>query len=243
MVFASDHGESLWEHQALPGHQYGLYDPVVRVPLGVRDPSCPACSGEVRPGPVDLVQVAATLRHLAGVAAKPGDRSLLVDGPVDHVVVGPSPIGRPGGGPGIQAAARVAGVKVIVDSWGRVERYLLEGDPGEHHPLLLAAEQQALAHDLTALAEAWAEGRPAPGALPMALGAPLDADVLGALQQPGMLGQTLPNDQMEVFAVAEGRARRALAAAEAHQDTGSVEAAGGTRALEALGYLQGPGVE
>ncbi len=71
IVFAADHGESLGEHGEW-GHGRTLYEPALRVPLGIVWP------GHVRPQAVDApassLDVAPTILGLLGLAAPPGFR-------------------------------------------------------------------------------------------------------------------------------------------------------------------------
>lgn len=66
VVLTSDHGEYLGEHH-LFDHRYGLYDPIVRVPLIVRYPQGLAPGRE--PKSVSTAGVFATVLALAGVPA------------------------------------------------------------------------------------------------------------------------------------------------------------------------------
>ena len=74
VVVVGDHGESLGEHGE-PTHGMLLFEPALRVPLIVR---APGVAPAVRPDAASLVDIAPTVRALAGVstAAAPG-RSLL----------------------------------------------------------------------------------------------------------------------------------------------------------------------
>jgi arylsulfatase A-like enzyme len=57
VVFLSDHGEELWEHQ-YGGHGYNLYEPVVRIPLLLHYPGVKSREDE---GICSIVDVGATL--------------------------------------------------------------------------------------------------------------------------------------------------------------------------------------
>jgi len=91
IVLTSDHGEHLGEHHIL-GHQYSLYDPLIRVPLVVRYP------GRIPPGrdkrPVTTVDLFPTLLELAGVAPPPEGAAAgavsLLDPPAERVRVAES---------------------------------------------------------------------------------------------------------------------------------------------------------
>jgi arylsulfatase A-like enzyme len=78
VVVTSDHGEHLGEHGLL-GHQFSLYDDLLRVPFIVRyPPALPA--GERCDSPVSVVDVAPTVAALAGteLSWRPSGRSLLL---------------------------------------------------------------------------------------------------------------------------------------------------------------------
>jgi len=69
-VFAADHGESLGEH-GYWGHGRNLYEPTLRIPLGL------AWAGKIRPGstidaPAVNLDVAPTILGLAGLPGLPG---------------------------------------------------------------------------------------------------------------------------------------------------------------------------
>lgn len=239
VVFAADHGEDLVEHQALPGHQFWLSEPVVRVPLAVRDPACADCAGAIRRDQVDLVQVAATLAHLAGVPYEAGAGSLHAPGPSRVVSVGPSPTWVPGvvGAP-LQASARYHRHKVVVDEAGLVQRYRLSGDPTEREPWLSAAESTTLRERVDATARAWAEGRPGPGAQSVAPPRTLPPEVRAALDQAGVVGVVHIDDELVLFRAAELRAREALAAARRAVDARGEVAPTEAAMLAELGYAE-----
>ncbi len=76
VIVTADHGEHLGE-KGLLGHTEGLYEPVLRVPLLVRDPARPASHGKRIGALVERVDLAPTLLDAAGApdASLPG-RSL-----------------------------------------------------------------------------------------------------------------------------------------------------------------------
>jgi choline-sulfatase len=130
VVVAGDHGESLTEHGYLLNHGVLLYEPSLHVPLVVAGPGvAPGVEG----APVSTVQVAATLRELAGLPAE-GPMGSLLGPPPEEVFAFATP-----------ASARVAlrqeplklvawrrgEEKWIVGSDGVVERFDLAVDPGE----------------------------------------------------------------------------------------------------------------
>ncbi|MDF1799102.1 MAG: sulfatase [Planctomycetota bacterium] len=67
VVLTSDHGEGLGEHDEV-SHGNLLYDGTQRVPLVLAGPG--VASGVVLPGPVGLVDVAATMRAFAGIEVR-----------------------------------------------------------------------------------------------------------------------------------------------------------------------------
>jgi arylsulfatase A-like enzyme/Tfp pilus assembly protein PilF len=67
MIVAADHGESLGDHEE-QSHGALLYDGAVRVPMLVRLPAA-ADAGRTIAEPVSAVEVAATIRDLAGLSA------------------------------------------------------------------------------------------------------------------------------------------------------------------------------
>jgi arylsulfatase A-like enzyme len=72
VVLTSDHGELLGEHGLL-GHQYSLYDPLLRVPLILRDPArVPAGRSDAAVLAMDLFP---TLLELAGIEPPSGPES------------------------------------------------------------------------------------------------------------------------------------------------------------------------
>jgi arylsulfatase A-like enzyme len=88
-VVTSDHGEEFGEHGSMEGHQWTLYDEVIRVPLLLRGPGVEA---GVVDALVSTLDIAPTLLDLLGVAAPDSFaghslRPLLADGaPVRELV-------------------------------------------------------------------------------------------------------------------------------------------------------------
>ncbi len=70
-MITSDHGESFGEH-GLFDHQYGLYEPLIRVPLVARWPEL-GTGGRVEDGLVQLVDVFPSIAALAGSSVPVGD--------------------------------------------------------------------------------------------------------------------------------------------------------------------------
>jgi arylsulfatase A-like enzyme/thioredoxin-like negative regulator of GroEL len=80
VVITSDHGEALGEHDEI-SHSYFAYDSTLRVPLllwaGAKT-GISLAAGERIDGPVSLVDLAPTLRALAGLPGRPTDGRSLV---------------------------------------------------------------------------------------------------------------------------------------------------------------------
>ena len=69
-IVVSDHGELLGEHEGLWGHNAGLYEALIRVPMVIAVPGMAA--GRID-APVSLVDIAPTVRSLAGLSPLPSD--------------------------------------------------------------------------------------------------------------------------------------------------------------------------
>lgn len=67
VVVTADHGELLGEHGLL-GHTEGLYEPILRVPMFVRDPRYPRSEGAKIDALVERVDLTPTLLESAGAA-------------------------------------------------------------------------------------------------------------------------------------------------------------------------------
>jgi hypothetical protein len=82
VVVASDHGEELWEHDAI-GHGHDFWEEVLHVPLLVRAPNVPPGRYQA---PVTLIDIVPTMLDALGmdVAAYPG--TMLGTSPPDRVV-------------------------------------------------------------------------------------------------------------------------------------------------------------
>lgn len=70
VVLTSDHGEELDDHGSMEGHQWTLYEEVVRVPLILRPPGG-LSRARVIQEPVALIDVAPTILEAAGIVAPP----------------------------------------------------------------------------------------------------------------------------------------------------------------------------
>lgn len=238
VVIAADHGESLVEHQAYGSHQFWLTDPVVRVPLFVRDPGCADCDGTVRRDRVDLTQVASTLAELGGVPFD-GAPSLLEPSRSRVATVGPAPVASLDSvGPTLHASVRIGGGKVILDEVGHLERYLVDRDPEERVLYLTPDEERTLRNRIEATKRAWSEGRPSPGAVAVGPPRALSPEVLGALDAI----EVRVLDEVEVvrFADADRRVRAILSEARAAVDARGEIAIEGETQLRLLGYVDDP---
>ncbi len=237
VIVVADHGESLYEHQQHMTHQFSLYDPVIRVPLFIR---APGVSG-VRTEPVSTVRIAATLRDLAGLEPDSGiaGPSLLQVGDDHPVAIGPAPIDRIPKlkGAAIQSVARWGGNKILVDEAGHVERYDLESDPGERLPGLKESEREAI----RAIVQGRVAGAKPKHRLLLSGGGPPSLSTKSALQQAGVLGRPLSEEQAGAYNELEWSARdeiRELRARAAESDDADTLPDEIQKGLEALGYLQ-----
>lgn len=68
VILTSDHGEEFNDHGSMEGHQWTLYDEIIRVPLIVRFPGA-AHAGKVVDAPVELLDIAPTILDFAEVDA------------------------------------------------------------------------------------------------------------------------------------------------------------------------------
>ena len=151
VVVASDHGDSLGEHEHL-GHRLSLYEPLVHVPLLVRYPDRFA-AGERSADLVSLGDVHPTLLDLAGVPAGDGAfRNLLRHEAPRTVAVAENTAPKVLGGVEMRMA-RSERHKLITRSTGERELYDLAVDPGETTNLV--AEDAATAADLDQALRAW----------------------------------------------------------------------------------------
>ena len=72
LVFTSDHGESLGEHDYYFEHGWFVYDATLRVPLVLKPPAADGVPPGVRTEQVSNVDTVPTLLALAGLRAPPG---------------------------------------------------------------------------------------------------------------------------------------------------------------------------
>ncbi len=198
LVVTSDHGEHLGDQHRL-GHEYSLYDALIRVPLLLRYPPRIAAGRESRA--VQQLDLHATLLELAGLPRDPedGGRSLLAPAdpagaprwllseslepkrkPVDAVLrhypnFDPTPWLRP-----LRSVER-AGHKLIQAEGGPSELYEIERDPLELHDRF--GERPELAAELAAGLAGLERGERAP-----APAVEIDAEQRALLEELGYLG-------------------------------------------------------
>lgn len=90
IVFTSDHGEELNEHGSMEGHQWTLYEEVVRVPLIFRLPGG-AGADRVVTTPVELIDLPTTILSLLNVAPP----TLFQGHDRSRLLTAPAPVGEP----------------------------------------------------------------------------------------------------------------------------------------------------
>jgi len=160
VVVLADHGQGLGDHDYLY-HVDHLYDSVLRVPLLVKWPG--RRRGDVRPGPVSLLDVPRTVLAAAGIpagrypelrgydlATVPRDRDLWEDRPLFAETYPPEARHR-------LSAVLFDGKKLIYDhDNGTYSLYDLRDDPGELNPLPGTEEGS----ELVELLLNWSEGTP-----------------------------------------------------------------------------------
>jgi hypothetical protein len=134
VAVTSDHGEEFLEHGGLK-HAHTLYEELVSVPLILHVPGADF-SGTVVDRPVSLVDLPATLRELAGLPARIGDRSWSLSGGegTDPVLCENWHDGEGDKG-GLQRSLIVWPRKFIEYTGGATELFDLERDPMEQSPL------------------------------------------------------------------------------------------------------------
>jgi hypothetical protein len=97
VVFFSDHGEELWDHDGYE-HGHTFYDELLRVPLAIRSPNLPEGTFDA---PVSLLDVAPTVCELAGTECGGGPGRSLVGlawgdaGQAEQFAARPQAFGRP----------------------------------------------------------------------------------------------------------------------------------------------------
>ena len=157
VIVTADHGESFGEH-GLFDHQYGLYEPLVRVPLVARGPGLDA--GRREDGLVQLVDIFPSIARLLGHEEPVGDpwaSSTMFESPdrdfaaAEYLVPNVNAIQRRF--PGTDTSRFESAIrsirddryKCIVRRDGRTELYDLEDDPGELHNVYEREPERAAA--------------------------------------------------------------------------------------------------
>jgi arylsulfatase A-like enzyme/tetratricopeptide (TPR) repeat protein len=247
VVFTSDHGEALGDHGERE-HGFFLYRETVRVPLVVRLPGGPRGGRRVR-GPVGLVDVAATLLDLAGLATDG------LDGVSLRTALGggPAPAGRPVYSESWLPRLHFGWSELVSASEERfrhvraprAELYDLATDPGETRNIAPERPQAVAATD------AWLRERAGGEALPPSAVDPATRERLAALGYVGGAAPAAPPgsvlaDPKDKVGVYE-EYRRALALRRDGRDTDAVAALravladspGMTGAWQALGLTLG----
>jgi arylsulfatase A-like enzyme len=182
VIFASDHGESLGEHDYFFEHGAYLYEATLRIPLIVKFPRSQA-QGLRLPGKAMIVDIMPTILSLAGVERPPRlpgkDLRLYLDGreephPVCYAESGRKFVpenprryveGLAGHWTSIRSGRHKL-IRIPKPQEKSYELYDLANDPGETRNLYQAQNQ--VAHRLASLLEDWlrsfVEREPAPGA-------------------------------------------------------------------------------
>lgn len=134
IVFLSDHGEELYQHNGYLYHACSVYESTLQVPLGFSGPPELRAGGRVTQ-PVELADVAPTLYDLLGIEA-PAERHGRSLVPL---------LARPAaGGPGKPAFSEYGNAPIFTvlhDGWKLVHNpedidpYCLPGAPQGHYPL------------------------------------------------------------------------------------------------------------
>ena len=181
IVFTSDHGESLGEHDYYFEHGWFAHEPGLRVPLMVKAPRQGA--GETVEQQVSLLDIRPTLLALAGA---PGDGVSGVDLLSPSTAGGPLLIQNGDNFPSKYFGVRSPPWKYL---WrvgdGAEQLYDMDADPGEEHDLSAEAEEH-----VTRLREALetALRRARDAAVDPYTGQPDDPETLERLKSLGYLG-------------------------------------------------------
>lgn len=171
IVIVSDHGDNLGEHGHY-GHNWSVYDTLVRVPLVVKAPGLPPGR---RPGPTSTADVFGGIAALAGAPLPSATTLTAPRAPVVAELTAPHGI-RPGApeksadGRVIPQRRRFVAIydgpwKLIRSSAGERELYDRAADPGELRDLA-AREPERLAAMEAAL-DAWLAANPPPPDAPL----------------------------------------------------------------------------
>jgi len=162
VLFAADHGESLYEHDYL-GHGRRMYQDNLHVPLMLRAPGLSPGRSRV---PATMLDVAPTLLALAGIAPAKGmlgvnllDPNAVPASRVRYVETYGGAVPRLPGVKSLLADRRPMRQGVLVDHWKLIiggegpELYNLAEDPGELKNL--ASEQPKRFHEMMRLVQIW----------------------------------------------------------------------------------------
>jgi arylsulfatase A-like enzyme len=181
IVVTADHGENLGEH-AVWGHGRGLEQPVLRIPLIVKDPG-----GEHGPGlsnqPAQLSDIFPTILARLGIEMPPGIQGEPL-GRITHPVVAEVyPLPFMGGYDGPVRALIEGRYKLIAKDRDRTVLYDLVDDPFTSRSL--TDEQAERARGMRTALEGYLAGLPAP--LPHGDAQTIDAETQEALRDLGYL--------------------------------------------------------
>ena len=156
VIITADHGEEFLDHQGL-GHGTTLYEEVVRVPLIIRWPGCPA--GRVVRQPVSLVDLPATIVDLLGnKPVMPGTslKSLMAPASASTSQL---PVFLETDRDGYHRAVRLEDWKLITADRNqkRVQLFNLRADPGEKRDC--HQDEPETADRLSRVLESWQKQR------------------------------------------------------------------------------------
>ena len=159
LVFTSDHGESLGEHDYYFEHGWFVYDATLRVPLVLKPPAADRVPPGVRTEQVSNVDTVPTLLALAGLRAPPGlpGKDLLAAAGDERPVLAANPSTYPER----FVALRTPEFKYVRELEGGAESaYALVDDPDEE--IDISARAPAVMTQLRAQWEALRAAQPTP---------------------------------------------------------------------------------
>ncbi len=169
VVIVSDHGDEIGEHR-LYGHNFSVYDTLVRVPLVIRGPG--VAHGRHR-APVSTAGLFGTLAHLARIPVE-GALTLDTAAPVAELTwahgIKPGLPDRDADGTFLPNRRRFTAIydarwKLIRSSAGELELFDLDRDPAEERNLAGDALDRVAA--LETAMDSWLEGTPRPPDIPL----------------------------------------------------------------------------